>query len=345
MIYTTDRTTIETDWTCGQRRYWYKHAMGTGIVPTVEPEYFAAGKELHGDICSLVLGERSLDSIHADIDLTTTDQLKLEENLRRAGWLVAFDLYIKPYITQNYDIIATERECILTYTEGADTLHHAFTPDLEVRRKSDGVLGMMDWKTTGSLSFGWAHKWPSQVQMHLNMAGMEQEYGEKVGFGFVLGLYKGYWGRGYTSHPYIYAYRNNKGEWGDRGWKGWEQFYSSEYPGGVSAWVEFLGEAGKNKVFRWSDPIHLDRRLTGRLLADRLRRERKISQYLDQAEGFREGFGSHNELFEARFSQCTPQIGSPCPYKEACWNATIGDNPVSSGHYVPRTPHHEIELV
>ncbi len=345
MIYTTDRTTIETDWECGQKRYWYKHAEGNGIVPSVQPEYFADGTILHAHLCDLVLGRKSAGDIIDTIPLSEGDQLELEKNLRLAGWLRGFEQFVLPVILERYEIVNAERECILAVSDGTDELHHAFTPDLEVRRKSDGILGMIDWKTTGSLSFGWAHKWPWQVQMHLNMAGMEQEYGEKCGFGLVLGLYKGYWGRGYTSHPYIYAYRSPTGVWKDRGYKGWDRVPSSEYPdGGVIGWVESLGQDGANKSFRWSDPIHYNPRLTKRLLADRLRREREIADYLDHG-GADEGSPEHASIFEARYSKCTPQVGSECAYKSACWNATIGADPLGSGQYVKRIPHHEIEVI
>src|SRR3990167_7656298 len=97
----TDRTTIETDWECGMKRWWYKEEGGTGIVPKEEAVWFRQGRDYHNDFADLA---ESADPLHSAVELIasleekirgTTDQLAQEELTRRAGWIAANALYLE----------------------------------------------------------------------------------------------------------------------------------------------------------------------------------------------------------------------------------------------------------
>lgn len=335
--FLTDRTTIETDWKCGMKRWWYKHEGGDGIVPTAEAEYFKHGKDIHEDLAQLMEGTPLQEVLNA-IDLEVSDQIVYEVNARRAGLATGFALHIMPFLHTHYDLVATEREGILVHND----LWVGYTPDLILRRKTDKKLVMIDYKSTGTVSPGWASKWPFQVQMHLNMKGISEDFDEEVAVAYVLGLYKGYLGRtGRLHHPYVYAYKRGE-KWGLNGWNGWEPVPATAYPGGIVEWVRFTGDEGKGKTFIWSSPIYRNDRLLSGLLCDRERRERNIARNLDAC---RADLTRRAEVFEPRYSECTPTFGPPCPYRSCCWNATIGADPLGSGEYVKREPHHEVENV
>jgi hypothetical protein len=55
------------------------------------------------------------------------------------------------------------------------------------------------------------------------------------------------------------------------------------------------------------------------------------------------------EVRQVHFPQieknCEPPFGDACPYRSACWVASINTDPIKSGLYVERVPHHEIEIM
>lgn len=334
--FLTDRTTIETDWECGMKRWWYKHEGGTGIVPTTEAVYFKQGRDIHEDLAAVASGQ-TLQEVVEGIQVCEQDQLQREVDLRRLGWVVGFYLYVWPWITTHYEVVQVEEELILD----RDPLYIAFTPDLILRSKANGKLVVVDYKSTGTTSPGWAIAWPWATQMHLNIAGVEEELNEPVSHASVLGLYKGYWGRGQTSHPYIYALER-AGKWGTSAYKGWERHWSTEYPGGIVEWVRYLGEEGASKVFKWSSPIYKNTRLVDKLVQARKFREEEVTGAVEacQTDTF-----LRDMIFESRFSKCKPTFGSECPYLAACWNGSVGADPLSSGLFKTREPHHETEII
>jgi hypothetical protein len=52
------------------------------------------------------------------------------------------------------------------------------------------------------------------------------------------------------------------------------------------------------------------------------------------------------EVFlDERFPMHTRACDYPtkCQYQDVCWNPTVGRDPLASGLFVPRQPHHELE--
>ena len=101
-ILLTDRTTIETDWTCGMKRWWYKHEGGVGIVPTIEAAYFLDGRQYHEDFAliaeaedPLVRAKELIEAIEGTVH-ESQDQMFQETQTRRAGWVAANALWIEP---------------------------------------------------------------------------------------------------------------------------------------------------------------------------------------------------------------------------------------------------------
>lgn len=50
-----------------------------------------------------------------------------------------------------------------------------------------------------------------------------------------------------------------------------------------------------------------------------------------------------NTHFRQNFRQCRPAQGYPCPFEALCFNPTLAEDPVKSGLYKYREPHHAIE--
>lgn len=337
-IYLTDRTTIETDWECGMKRWWYKHQDGGGIVPVKEPTYYREGRLIHADLAKIAEGH-SLEQVLGDIETPDPlDIMAVEVWSRRIGWITAWATWIWPSLRLNYEVMFAERELILEY----GPLWVANTADLVVRDNRDGRVVVFDFKSVGMLTRNWVNHWPYAVQMHINTKAVEVEIKEAPKFAQVIGLVKGHEEGGKLRHPYVWAYSDGQAGW-SKGWKkDWLLRPTVEYPGGPHAWALKLGQEEAQEQFVFSAPIIPDERLLESLLADRTQREADIAFYFDgdHASGNR-----HRATFEPRFSKCRPSIGSECAYLGACHNAEINADPLGSGLYVKRTPHHEVELI
>ena len=326
-ITLTDRTSEEVDELCGMKYWWYKLEGGKGIVPTDESEYLTDGKDIHTDLAMFAQG-RTIEDVVAAIPPLEGEKLgqcALERHTRRVAWAVAFGKWIEPFLKLFGKEVQCESEVVLDRSP----LWIAVTPDRVQRRKGGGLV-YREWKSARSLRKEWQDHWLYAIQIHLGLKALEEEFGEPIEFGQVLGLNKGYDQDGRLIHPYVWAYR--KGEEWSGGYKyGGDHAPVWEYPGGVQEWVERLGPDVGLKQFGWSAPVYLDNRLLANWIAQRQRRH----------EAIRAGVGE----FDQRLIHCRPSFGPPCPYLAACHNRSVNENPLGSGLYKVRTPHHDLELI
>lgn len=338
----TDRSAITTDWDCRMKYYWYRHAEGQGIVPVEEPHYFIDGRNF-AESLETVRQEGFLLQPWVDAQVerlhtlpTTRDQ---ESLLRLTGMMIAYKSYIEPKIHEQFEILDMEKELILDRSP----LWIATTPDLIKRDRKTGKLVYQDDKSVTSASNQWTAHWNYAIQLHISLAAMEEEYEEDIAYAHIMGMRKGQFSYGALSHPYVYAARNPHGKWGRKSYKGWEKLFSIEYPGGIMAWVKELGQETAQELFPWSVPVFLNRRLLDGIVRERLSRMQEIEK----------GMGNNPDpspqvfpqLFPKSLNQCYPSMGSVCPYLQACHNQTVGEDPLGSGLFTTRTPHHNVEIL
>lgn len=344
-----DRSGMELDWKCGMAYYWNRVHGGTGIVPAEEADYFIVGRNIHEDFDHLARmpepGVRHGGDLEAalwdyaqGLIPSTSDQMALEIAYRRAGWFLAYGMFIEPLIRKEWENVSIENEIILDRTP----LWMCVTPDRIMRHRKDRILVYEEYKSTKFNNKGWQDYWPYAVQIHLGLLAVEEELGEKLAYGLIRGLEKGYEKDGKLRHPYVYGYWNEKTDL-------WQVEYKYgltlrpvwEYPGGLLEWVKLAGEETAKEMFPVSRPIFLNRRIIEPMIERRIIRMREIKAWKDG-----EWVGKPVEdVFEARYTQCNPVIGAPCAYLGACHNGEINADPIGSGVYVPRVPHHEIESV
>lgn len=339
MTHLTDRTSIETDWACGQKRFWFLHAEGGGIVPASTPRALTDGIRLHHAFANLLT-----DPLNSNIEWEPAPdavQDEWESWARLVGWHTAFREWYNPrFLEPHYEVLEVEHELVLKRGD----LWVACTPDAILRSKASGKLVIIDFKTTSSDRAEWMESWPFQIQMHLNMAAVEEEFQEPVQHAFVIGLTKGVQRDGKLRHPYTWAYfDDSSGTWSTKWGRDrflrpvWE--YGSGGQVGVMEWALDQGPEVGMAQFPTSPPIVLDREMLEGVLVDRLRREQEVASYLAG-----DGDRSAREVFERRLKQCRPGYGPACPYLDACWNEEIGDNPLESGLFTKRVPHHLVEV-
>ena len=343
----TDRTTITTDWGCGQARWWYKHENGGGIVPAIAPEYLTDGGDIHLDMAALFGGvplEDVIGPVLAGVR-GINDQLKLESAYRRAAWAAGVELFIKPATLAEFEVVSIEKELILDRWP----LWVACTPDLVLRRRDNPKYKVYrEYKSTGRVSRGWVDHWPTAVQVHIGLKAEEEDSGEAPKYGEVMGLYKGEWKGGWLRHPYVWAWVGGGGDpanannWTHEYKTGLERHPVWEYPDGVVEWVKRLGQEVAAGIFPFSAPIFLNETMLDTMIEAETHRELEIETVKDSCQNDRM---VRARYFRPNFERCNPVIGGDCPYLAACHNKEVNKSPLGSGLFVPREPHHDVELV
>lgn len=329
----TDRTSEEVDEVCGRKYWWYKLYNGKGIVPNEEQVFLTDGKAIHEDLAMYAQG-RTTDEVLAAIPKPDTeDQPTMERYSRRVGWAIAFGSYVEPFLRSFGQEVMCEGEIVLDRSP----LWVAVTPD-RVQRRHGGGLVYREYKSARTMGRDWQQHWQYAIQLHLGLAALEEEFNEPIEYGQVLGLNKGYEKDGRLNHPYVWGYRKGD-QWQPEYKWGWDHAPVWEYPGGMCEWVERCGPEVADKQFGWSAPVMLDRRLLDNWVWQRVARHNRISSAI-------KGEANFNEVFDQRLIQCRPSYPGPaCPYLAACHNYSVNQDPIKSGMYVERTPHHDLELI
>jgi hypothetical protein len=163
---------------------------------------------------------------------------------------------------------------------------------------------------------------------------------ESVKFAQVMGLIKGDTRSGRLSHPYVWGWKRSS-DWSTSYKAGWDPTPVWEYPGGIVRWVQLCGEEVAASQFPHSYPVMRNDKEIDEWVSRRLHRQRVIR--LVEAE-CQTDLEMRNIHFEKRTRSCRPAFGDACEFLLACKNAAVEANPLGSGEYVPRVPHHEIEI-
>lgn len=346
IIYLLDRSAGETDDTCGMAFYWNRLHGKRGIEPVEKSTYLTEGIDIHDDLSAVASLEEITTNVVNDLiqeRLNAAGENPNKETLyRRLGWLAAAALFMEPRVRADYENVATEHEIILD----RDPLWVPVTPDRVLRHRQGRYLVYREYKTTITAGHKWISSWPYAIQVHLGIKAIEEELSEKVAFGQIVGLMKGDKRGERLAHPYVWAYRNSQsGEWTHDYSKArsaaWEHMPVWEYPGGICEWVEKLGPEVGLSQFPHSAPVFLNERMLDNWIARKTARMAEIEATLSDCKNDE---SIRRLYFEQRTKNCRPAFGDPCPFLAACWNAAINAEPLASGLYQERTPHHIIEI-
>ena len=352
----TDRSAAESDDKCGMKFWWQRLEGGKGIVPKEEHSALAIGKQIHEDFAFLAqlddispanLSDTVEGWLH-ELPPNATDTPRLLELVyRRLGWFVAFGLYIEPKIREQFETIMVEGEIILD----RHPLAIAVTPDRVLRsRAQPSLIVYKEYKSAANPGKRWSEQWPYKIQLHLGLKALEEELKTKLHYAQIIGLDKG----SYTkvqpirlSHPYVWGWHNSKdGRWTCDYTKarasGWEPMPVWEYPGGIVEWVRLCGKEVALKQFPHSPPTFLNEHMLNKYIARRTARMRQVTAVHSACQT---DLALRNLVFESRNGQCNPEYGGSCPYLRLCWNASAHLNPLATGDYTVREPHHDVEVV
>jgi len=394
----TDRTRIETYETCPRKRWWLFEVGGRGLEPVRLVAWpLLTGSLIHKGIEMVLKGtplapaiyhlQREYEDAVRDYldalaeEARPTEAAEFRENLDLVealvrGW-IAVGL---PRLLADYEILAVEQEGQATFLVDGCEIALLTRSDLIVKRLTDGVPLLVNFKSVADPSSNWREQWRYDVQTFSEVLAVEQQLGEKLGGVIVEGLVKGKRldypqgsGQWYFNSPLTHCwYRSGEAELGTPEWapryewvcaephgrcpggathrlgKGFRKVRVSEaYPGGVEAWLAYLLGTDRELVeqqFLQLPPILRSDYDIDEWRTSALPREVEIHRaaaLADAAEGV-----ERLRLLRRSFPKHTAHGNclrpSKCAAFELCWG-TAAEEPLLSG-FQWRVPNHPAEV-
>lgn len=353
-----DRSRVTTDWACPRRRFWNYEYARRGIAPVKRSIYLEVGDRIHTAMADLLLDgevdrvatrQRSIfeANLRGGMVDRKMDEIKIiEQGTILEGMIRGWDRFYRPLLLRDYRPLAVEGELFLDH----DGCRMMCKPDVVAERVSDSSIWYPEWKTTGSMKREWFAQWGKAVQLHGTAKAIEAHLGRPVAGVIVFGLYKGYesqYGRQESAFGYGYGPR---GGLDDRGLMYRYVNGLSKYPiwetTDSKTWVEGMPLDVLEKQFGETGPIFLNTHLCERWLRQTAIRERTIREGIERIErAFEENdqgvaLEVLDSVFPQHFDECSPGWGLGCSYADVCWTPGVERDPIRSGLYTWRTPHH-----
>lgn len=203
-----DRSRIETFQSCHRKRFFEYHFAGVGIVRKGLQVELATGSAIHScleDLGDGVGGSERLDAIIRgnqhyyrneakenglliepvpdNVEQDIQEQLDLIEALVRLH-----EILLAPQDAQEYETLASESE--ITY-EIAPGMNFMARPDKVLRRRSDGVVIVRNYKSTANPDMTWRDQWRYDMQVISEVEAVKKSLGVDVWGVQIVGLVKG----------------------------------------------------------------------------------------------------------------------------------------------------------
>lgn len=284
-------------------------------------------------------------------DPGSVDWLIREQQTLLEGMIHAWLRVRYPILRAEYDFLAVERE-LLWPLDAEGTIIDQIRADVLARRKSDGGLFYLEWKTTTMGGDEWVKQWEHNTQLLANTLAIEELLHERCEGVIIEGLLKGrrkideaarspFNGRKIQFSPLCYGYKHvATGEYSARyqAAKGWYKIATfAEMP--VETWVsDVMSVEDCQALFAPVPPIrprreHLDR-WRKQTIALENERSAKLTLVKRRPELL-------DDLFPMNDEHCFRYWGHPCPFEPLCFRSEVEADPLGSALYQPRVPHHQ----
>lgn len=326
---------------CEQRRWWGYHALGGGLAPAVEPTALAVGNLVHDWMAQVFsLAKRGMEA--SDIlrwlaeAPVQAEQPTDEELLAFAlayGWAT---LRLASVLTE-HEVVAAEEEWPFIIAEDIEIPQRM---DVILRRRGDGLLIAVDFKTLSSWSPDWERKFYHDLQTLLYCEALERTFGESGGIqyeGMVKGrkdLLKTGSCAGETAYGSILVSPYAVGDALTPLYKSGLTRVKLRTVEQVVAWIDALAVTFPEKLAEQFPvfPLFLpSSTVRSTVLGPVLEAERRFAARLPGADA---------GTFERSTSACLKFGGDhPCPFLSLCWEGGA-DDPLGTGLFVPRVDHH-----
>lgn len=233
---------------------------------------------------------------------------------------------------EEFEVITIEKEVRTLLAPDLTLMARA---DVVVRRREDGLLFVVNWKTTGYKS-GWTGQWEDEIQAWTEALAMEEDLGERVAGVIFEGLYKGQYRDGVQASPLIYGFRKEDAnairyaaKSPDRSW---QRFKAWMQPGGLSWWIDWLPFDILEEQFVRSSPIFKNDEVVRGWLRQLVRRESDASHILAE--------GSEEEQLDFFWQNFGHERCKWCPFRPVCKQQTSIPMLMEEGRLMRRVDHH-----
>lgn len=407
---------------CQMKRYLQYHAgpYGYGYRRAAQSVPLATGTGVHAALATILQskGDKTQpEVIRAAVRTAVEDYLALvtargfqaggsddlveEQACLIEGLVWGWCRTMLPVVLREFDVVEVERE--ETYVVGCSCgvvarVHAAHSPscrgivqmsrpDIVLRRRSDGKLGIHDFKTMGTISDDVVQQYRESVQMAVGTIGVEARIGKPVEHYYVHALIKGQYRREYNPDTreydgprrqasiltYLYRRPGNpplyQSDWApsfrytvdgkarqlSRDYikePVWQQTFPESWPGSTAAeaWVRHLPETSLYPLFILIGPYQRQDFLIAQYLQSMEPHEQAWIDKLWRLFEAEQKLGWDSEEFQVLLAQEIPRsyncwsYGQRCEMYDICFRQPGWTDPVGSGKYVYRRPHHEPEL-
>lgn len=365
ILWLTDRSRMVAYRNCPRLRYLRYHAEGSGLERKAASLPLVTGQAVHTALAQILRGDAPEDAIVSAwtqyMDEVTSrgvqasgihDAFLAEQRALLEGLVWAWNRVRLPAIRAEYDLVSVERDMLWTMgTQDGVTVVDMVKCDALVRRRSDGTLFYLEFKTTTQGGDEWIKQWEHNSQLLINTVAVEELLGERLGGVLIEGLLKGrraperlrhspFRGRVLQQSALCYAYAQTDSLGG--------RHYSLDYVSPkwerIAVWTEVDARRWTHDVMTTEQcaalfvpcpPIRPRNELLARHRAQMLHQESAIARMLPSADLDRD--------FPMNDDHCYRYWGNPCEMEELCFNAAIAQDPLGSGLYQRRRPHHELE--
>jgi len=360
MIYI-DRSRIQSYDDCHRMRFLNYHWGGTGLDKKDPSLPLLEGQLIHTAIESVAANRYTVDEAVtfavADLDIALREigepeQHFLNEQHRLLDGLVRlWTKYRLPILLQEFEIVSIEDEFEWPLDKEVSMMVRC---DMILRRRSDGTLFILEFKTVGMAGEEWAKQWENNSQVLSYTGAVEWKYQQPCGGVIIDGLVKGrrvkekgqnqFNGQTIQQSPICYCYHRD-GVFSSKWTRGWDKVATWEHMS-TEKWLQMgIGEEGARDILIPGLPIRIDATEIDSWKRQTIEKERGIKtdlisvEYDPSTDG-----GAIDCYFPKNYNHCRRYYGYPCKFLELCTNRQVANDPLGSGLYVERTPHHKAEL-
>jgi hypothetical protein len=285
-----------------------------------------------------------------DFDFLVKEQQALLEGLIR-GWTIVR----LPMLLEEYRVLSVEQSFPYEIVPG---LIQQVRLDGVLERRDDDAVMVQEFKTVSHPGYSWANSWHRNTQMLANTQALEQNLERRVEGVIIEGLVKGtrrndtavsskFFGKRIQNSPFCYGYSNGhdfQTEYTSR--KGWHKIASWEHMP-MKQWVEDVMDPNLlQEQFIVQPPIKPVPRHMDRWRRQTVAEELEFAQRLEEYEAL-DTDDEREQMLDVLFPQneehCNKYGEGSCEMDEICWTEGIAEDPIGSGLYEEREPHHPVE--
>lgn len=378
---------------CQRKRFWnYEADNGTAVrgwerramaVPLVTGIYVHQGLEHALEGASPIRAAadarmgymEEVKSRGLQLEAGTDEAAVVEEQAAHVEALVLAWCRVRlPKWLAEYEVVEVEAEDRVPLAEDV-TL--AVRADAVVRRKADGRMFVVNFKTVAQADERWLKGWEVDMQLMTELLAAERRHGHEFGGVIIEGLIKGRRTQekdnvgtvtGYRDiSPLLYGYKVDADPplvREEYGWeytrrKGWHRFpvWKETFPNptglsyspisGISSlqyWINWLPEEVVEAQFVTVPPIMRNTEMIDAKVRQITAIERQVAQGLHEVD-MQDNHESRMFVLDYAFPQNEHSCLWPsrCPFWQLCWEHGTSNDVAGSGLYQPRRDHHAIE--